>query len=174
MHPGRRVSTTSLLHGLACRSRSAPVLAGVSVGPRLAGVPGNHPKVASCSPAADPGVHRVSGSSAPRVAPHDAATGLAFTVPSMHSCPSEPSLPAVAAAHPRCHPATLASPVSRVVGPGRLQFGSRFRTPFSTLDFRYGLSCLARLYAFASQGPFSHPFSNPIGTALTRRLAWAG
>jgi len=67
MHLGRRVSTTSLLHGPACRSRLSPVLAGVSVGPRLAGVAGRHPKVASCSPAADPGVHRVSGSFVPGV-----------------------------------------------------------------------------------------------------------
>jgi hypothetical protein len=37
-----------------------------------------------------------------------------LSIPSMHSCPSEPSLPAVAATHPRCHPTAGRTPVSRV------------------------------------------------------------
>lgn len=70
----RRVSATSCLLVSARVPGLSPVPAGVSAGPRLAGLPCVRPKGPTRSPAADPGVHRVSGFPLPGAAPLGAAS----------------------------------------------------------------------------------------------------
>jgi hypothetical protein len=172
--PVRRVSATSHLLASARSPGLSPVPAGVSAGPRLAGVPPTPPKVPVRSPAADPGVHRVSGSCPPggRAARRRSPEGLSPSprcTPAPRSLHSLPLLPLTCAAIP---------PLARLRSPGsdlrsRLPRSSRVRTPLSSLVPRSGCSCLARLYAFASQGPLGHPDPLPVAAALARCVVWS-
>lgn len=138
--PGRRVSASSLSLDSARVPRLSPVPAGVSSRPRLAPLLSSDPEVIGLCEAADHGVHQVSGGLQPRAAPLGAASLLGLSFPSMHSCPSEPSLPAVAAAHPRVLPSRCVSP-GLPVAPSSvcLSLGSRARTPLSSFTRRHGL-----------------------------------
>ena len=157
--------------------------AGVSGRLRLALHLASDPRVSGLGWAADHGVHQVSGGLLPRAAPLGAASRLGISFPSMHSCPSEPSLPAVAAAHPRVLP-------SRCVSPGLpaapssvcLSLGSRVRTPLSSFTRRHGLllprTPLRVCVAGASRPPMTAPGRHsvctlcrlePVGCASPRR-----
>lgn len=175
--PGRRVSATSLPPVSARIPRLSPVRAGVSSRPRLATLLPSDPEVIGSCAAADHGVHRVSGLPHPGAAPLGAASRLVPSFPSMHSCPSEPSLPAVAAAHPRGSPSgCVSSGLPVAPSPVCLSLGSRVRTPLSSLSRRHGLllprTPLRVCVAGASRPPM--PASGRRSALALRRLEPVG
>lgn len=169
VRPGRRVSASSLRPDSARALRLSPDPAGVSGRPRLATLLSSDPRVIGSCEAADHGVHQVSGGLKPKAAPLGAASRLGHSVPLMHSCPSEPSLPAVAGAHPRGSPSSCVPPgLPEAPSSVCLSLGSRVRTPLSSFTRRHGLllprTPLRVCVAGASRPPMTAPGRHSVCT----------